>query len=427
MSLYQKNLNKFAEKFPLEAMQIVENSEPLVFEQEEIADCDVAIVFGVEKFPNFSGNMFLFEDDLEKIGRLFSQCDIQERVTVMIPSHYTFLQVAWETLFLRIGGDVSQELQKVLDSVHLVASDYADLGHRVLENIEKNAKIPTFDATNLFGKFSGVPAVVCGAGPSLDEALKILPKLENRALIIACGSSLGKVTERGCPAHLFVALDPDPPLEIFLRNTDHAIPIVYQNRLSHKILSMADGRRLRAPGSGGYPADEWIFGEETFDAGWSAGMFGAQLARAMGCSEVFTAGIDGGTGEKDLKLTREDIGKTPKLTLDRFEKMFDIRGKVHRLTLQKKSVDLSRLKEWQKSRKQCQKMLAEWIEKLSRKEMKWNGFYEASLSREPFFARHIAKVFEILRPAVERDIQGEVECALNRAIFYQKVATKNDV
>lgn len=64
------------------------------------------------------------------------------------------------------------------------------------------------DAGTLFGAFAGVPAIVIGAGPSLDRNLDALATVGDRALIIAADTALRPLLAAGISPHLVVAADP---------------------------------------------------------------------------------------------------------------------------------------------------------------------------------------------------------------------------
>ncbi len=63
------------------------------------------------------------------------------------------------------------------------------------------------EATSLSGRLTGLPALVVGAGPSLDEALPTLVGLKDRFLIVAASSALTPLARAGIQPHLVVALD----------------------------------------------------------------------------------------------------------------------------------------------------------------------------------------------------------------------------
>ena len=64
------------------------------------------------------------------------------------------------------------------------------------------------DAEALFGRFPNVPAVVVGAGPSLDENLAAIRGVHDRALVIAADTALLPCLRAGVVPSLVVALDP---------------------------------------------------------------------------------------------------------------------------------------------------------------------------------------------------------------------------
>lgn len=64
------------------------------------------------------------------------------------------------------------------------------------------------DASALDGLFAGTPAVVVGAGPSLDENLPALKRLQDRAVIIAADTTLRPLLAGGVSPHLVVGVDP---------------------------------------------------------------------------------------------------------------------------------------------------------------------------------------------------------------------------
>ena len=63
------------------------------------------------------------------------------------------------------------------------------------------------DTRALDGAFAGTPAVVVGAGPSLDENVAALAALHDRAIIVAADTALGPLVSRGVRPHVVVGVD----------------------------------------------------------------------------------------------------------------------------------------------------------------------------------------------------------------------------
>jgi hypothetical protein len=78
-----------------------------------------------------------------------------------------------------------------------------------LNNLRINFKyiLQCPDLTRLVNKFKGVPALVIGAGPSLDTSLEAMARLENKALLVAAASAIGPMAQSGMAPHFAVALE----------------------------------------------------------------------------------------------------------------------------------------------------------------------------------------------------------------------------
>lgn len=66
------------------------------------------------------------------------------------------------------------------------------------------------DITTLLESFKGVPLVMAGAGPSLDESLDFLRWAKDRAVIVAGNSSIRALVHAGIQPHFVLAADPNP-------------------------------------------------------------------------------------------------------------------------------------------------------------------------------------------------------------------------
>ena len=61
------------------------------------------------------------------------------------------------------------------------------------------------DITHMAGRLTGIPAVVVGAGPSLDQSMEDLAFAKDRALVLACASALGPMAKHGLKPHFVLA------------------------------------------------------------------------------------------------------------------------------------------------------------------------------------------------------------------------------
>ena len=152
--------------------------------------------------------------------------------------------------------------------------------------------------TQFFGKFSKVPAIICGAGPSLAKNLPLLGTLLDRALIFAGGSALNVLNAANIQPHFGAGIDPNAmQYERLNSNQSYELPFFYRNRMFHKAFKMIHGPRLYITGSGGYDTAEYFekkfkIEEEFLDEGHNVVNFCVEIANAMGCDPIIFVGMD---------------------------------------------------------------------------------------------------------------------------------------
>jgi uncharacterized Rossmann fold enzyme len=206
-------------------------------------------------------------------------------------------QMAWEHIFLPFTyeGDhpVLTEAARIQATVNYLASDFVDQGVALYQNLKENLLSLQFNASSVFGRYSQVPAVICGAGPSLAKNGKDLGKFQDKAVIFAGGAALEALRSFKVTPHFGAHVDADPKHKFSLSEA----PIFYQLRTSHKSLKKTNGQKLLAPGSGNFPLEAWAqeqLGLEAhpFDGGWTVATFCTALALRMGCNPIIYAGMD---------------------------------------------------------------------------------------------------------------------------------------
>ncbi len=181
----------------------------------------------------------------------------------------------------------------------LLISEYQDLGASVLSNVFANLHTlkEAKNGLSLAGKFKNIPAIICGAGPSLDKQIPLLKELKNKALIFGGGSSLNVLSHHGVPFHFAASFDPDPPYNRFLDQSGFEVPFFYQGRVSQKLLSLVHAPLLWVPDNEIYPLESFLYEKLgvksfSFDAGWTVGNFMTALASLLGCDPIIFVGMD---------------------------------------------------------------------------------------------------------------------------------------
>lgn len=289
--MLQSNLKLLEEKNPLLALraQMAPEKEPV----------DVTYVFGLGEIPLQGKRVIFFEDDGERVRRFLQTASAEHlladpRVSIVGTDVESLKKVLWETaldtwelISLRAEGFLpfEEQLTFLKEGILLIVNDVKDGGRRVLFNILQNSTLSLQDGLRL--TMPGIPAIVCGAGPSLDRHRAFIRASKGKALIIACGSASELVEEADCVAML-------DPLQA---QTGGEKPLFFQNRLNAHFLKTWSGPKLNMGHSGGFPVEEYLFGPGRFlDSGWNAGNFGVAIAKALGCDPIIPIGIDSAGG-----------------------------------------------------------------------------------------------------------------------------------
>jgi Uncharacterized protein conserved in bacteria len=221
-------------------------------------------------------------------------------------------------------------------------------GYQLFFNFVQNAPHVerSFYFNALKGAFSSIPAVICGAGPSLSSAFKTLEALENRALIFACGSAIAACSAAGITPHFCVAVDPNQEEFLRLKNSfAFEVPFIYSTRVHPHVFSTLNGPLGYVRSQFGDISQLWL--EE--ELGLTGPLVGHQLssesisvtsmavaaAEWLGCPSILFAGLDMAyTGEQRycsaVGVSQTPQEKSSQTTSDRILSKKDRKGKkVH--------------------------------------------------------------------------------------------------
>lgn len=180
-------------------------------------------------------------------------------------------------------------------------TEYSDHGRAFFTNFFNNLLLlpDAALAPKLYGQFPSVPAIICGAGPSLAKNLPVLATLRDHALIFAGGTAMNALNTIGLLPHFGVGIDPNPAqFTRLIMNQAFEIPFLYRNRLLNKALKLIHGKHLYVTGSGGYTISEWfeeklgIRQSTDVEEGCNVVNFSLALAYAFGCNPIVLVGVD---------------------------------------------------------------------------------------------------------------------------------------
>lgn len=156
----------------------------------------------------------------------------------------------------------------------------------------------SYAGQGLMGRFKDVPAIICGAGPSLLKSLSWLKQLHNRALIFGPGSAMNILNAHAIWPHFGVNIDPYPAtFHRLITNRAFETPTFYRHRLYYEALSAIHGPRLFLPGGGMYETAKWFekqlaLPSAAFKEGHSVTTAAIDIAYRLGCNPIILVGLD---------------------------------------------------------------------------------------------------------------------------------------
>lgn len=346
MEVCERNLEIWGRKWPLEAFKMAREpwkpskaflatrSEPL--KDSALENAKTLFIFGFSEGESYLAladwlhqqperHLHLLTDRLEEL-QAFMEWSLAEKilqdpqVTVAFLSKDTdnkalFDKLYWicplTTFAIQISPQCSKEesarYQVLLEELsyqvllkNTLAQEYMQYSIPFFRNFYANLEAISKSklGTDLFGQFEGIPAIICGAGPSLSAHIPRLKELKSRALIFGGGSALNALYAKGLLPHFGAGIDPNAEQAERLKSTQDAnIPFFYRLRIFPDALKWVKGPKLYIPGAGGYDVAEWFeqrAGIDTIelDEGHNVVNFCTEIAVRMGCNPIIYVGLD---------------------------------------------------------------------------------------------------------------------------------------
>ncbi|MDG0794577.1 DUF115 domain-containing protein [Cohnella ginsengisoli] len=169
-----------------------------------------------------------------------------------------------------------------------------DWVRNIFYNLAVNLSTPSLNG--LQGQLKGYPAIIVGAGPSLEEDIEVLKRMKHHAFIIAAGTSIQSLMHYGVEPHLIVTIDGGMPnYHAFSHLKLDDIPILYTPQVQHHIVENRTKNTIHS-----FLANDMITqvlmavtqDEAVFASTHSVTGTAIQAAIFMGCEHIVFAGQD---------------------------------------------------------------------------------------------------------------------------------------
>ncbi|NGX43958.1 MAG: hypothetical protein K1060chlam3_00116 [Candidatus Anoxychlamydiales bacterium] len=295
MSVYQKNLKILSEKFPLIYMLLLtksanssslllkrkaskknkfegsKDSKTFDFLKKPLKELDVIYIYKCKNHPFLlelkkwlkkkDKKLIFIEDRLQDLQSFFNfdiantflnsenvdihfvqniRKDLQGIVTKSLSTNIEV--ITFENFSKKFLNFKEKILKNSL--INFYSTHDSLYSHKLFKNFIKNLGVlkSSFLVNKFKDKFKNRPAIILGAGPSLNYSYEKLKTLSNKALIIAGGSAITSLTNQNISPHLAVAIDPNFEEFKRLKNAlSFEIPLLYSTRVNSGVFSAFNG------------------------------------------------------------------------------------------------------------------------------------------------------------------------------------------
>lgn len=177
--------------------------------------------------------------------------------------------------------------------------------HVLTQNLVKNfSHIDGSSHINaLAGAFKNIPAIICGAGPSLAKVTEELKGLSSHALIFGGGSAITALASQGVTAHIAMAIDPNYEEYSRLKTSQgFEVPFFYASRIHPGVFDAISAPLGYMSTDTGGTLERWVedkfsldlphIGRDLSVEALSITTIAVSLAQMMGCSPIIFCGVD---------------------------------------------------------------------------------------------------------------------------------------
>lgn len=208
------------------------------------------------------------------------------------------------TLYLRTRSSDLIHLNTILSFMmnmkQFLHEEYRNFGLAFFRNYFANLfSLPqSFLGKSLWNQYQGVPAIICGAGPSLNKNIEVLKTLQNKALIFAGGTAINVLNAAGIHPHFGAGIDPNPEqLARIVSNESFQTPFFVNFRMNSYALQAIQGDHLYVGSGAAYKVADWI--DEELDIlgpkiveGYNVVNYTLSVAKELGCNPIIVVGTD---------------------------------------------------------------------------------------------------------------------------------------
>lgn len=186
---------------------------------------------------------FLFNKDAREAG-----AELAGQWTQELKKKYAMVyHLPYRTLF----KDYYETIQKtVVNTLRQTQVNLHTVEHNIYlktQNIVNNINAPGIDMGELLAELQGKPAIIVSAGPSLNKNIHLLEAAKDKAFVVAVGSAIKILYNKGILPHARAAFSPYPDENTVFDGIDNFenVPLLFANTLDYMVVENYDAPKAR--------------------------------------------------------------------------------------------------------------------------------------------------------------------------------------
>lgn len=204
----------------------------------------------------------------------------------------------YKVLYKELWNRLINQLRKLLNGYLVAINTNNSQQKKWVRNYVMNLQYinNTYPLEKLAKSFKNKPAIIVGAGPSLEENIETLKFVQNRAVIAAVGSGAGILESNGIKAHIIGAMDGNKAEERIFNNLKYNADstLFYSSQVYYGVPKLLNGNKFLM---NQVEMDEYL--HKKLNWKYSAGYSGPSIANVithnlseLGCNPIIILGQD---------------------------------------------------------------------------------------------------------------------------------------
>ncbi|NLW90806.1 MAG: motility associated factor glycosyltransferase family protein [Syntrophomonadaceae bacterium] len=186
---------------------------------------------------------FMFNREAEDVGQEMAGIWTRE----IKKKHAMVYHLPYRTLFKDYFEKVQQVIVRNVQQTQVAISTVNKNIYLKTQNIINNINAPGIDMAELLAELQGKPAIMVSAGPSLDKNIHLLEAAKDKAFVVAVGSAVKILYNKGIRPHARAAFSPYPDENtVFDGIADFEnIPLLFANTLDYMVVANYNAPKAR--------------------------------------------------------------------------------------------------------------------------------------------------------------------------------------